>query len=362
LDTIPTTIENAFDAVEYKPALKEQIFNIINSDLDFAIANLSYGGDLGLVSKGLALQLRAESAMWTEDWATAAANCDSIISSKNYELVPIDQVFGAKNDHKEILFVWPFNELLGGNDSLAGGSGSPLGAAFQSRYYELKIPGEKNQPIIEDNVYGGRAYGWNLPNDYLKSLYEPGKDKRLKYYFYPDTLKVNNPKSQYFGQPIPLPLPYSTLVREYHFSCMKYRDLDKSAGVELSYRNKIAYRLAETYILGAEAHWRLNNNTKALEYLNAVRTRAGVENATTINLDVIMDEEAREMCFEGKRWFFLKRIGRLVPQFNLYHRQGLDINSLEQYDMQDYQVRWPIPKSQIDVMITFPQNPGYTKD
>jgi hypothetical protein len=359
LDTIPTTKFNAFDPVEYKPATKEQIFNLINADLDFAIANLGYNVDRALIGKGLARQLRAEAAMWMEDWATAAANCDSIIESRTYSLVPLDQVFGATADHSETILLWPFDELLGGNDSLAGGTGSPLGAAFQSRYYEIKIPGEKVAPVIEDNLWGGNAFGWNLPNDYLRSLYEKGKDKRLDYYFYPDTVYGNNPNSPYFGKPLPGPLPYSTLIREYHWSIMKYRDFEKPAGTALSYKDKIAYRFAETYILGAEAHWRLNNTAKALEYINAVRKRAGIDDATTIDLDLIMDEQARELCFEGKRWFFLKRIGRLVSQFNLYHREGADINSLISYDMEDFHVRWPIPQSQIDVMVTFPQNPGY---
>jgi hypothetical protein len=140
---------------------------------------------------------------------------------------------------------------------------------------------------------------------------------------------------------------------------MKYRDFEKATNANVSFKDQIFARLAETYILGAEAHWRLNNTAKALEYLNAVRTRAGIEEATSIDLNLIMDEHARELCFEGKRWFFLKRIGKLVEQFNAYHWEGADINSLIQYDMEEYHVRWPIPQSQIDVMVTFPQNPGY---
>jgi len=360
LDTIPTNIKNAFDPVEYKPATQEQIFKLINDDLDFAIQNLSYNVKPGIIGQAVARQLRAESAMWTGDYVTAAANTDAIISSGNYLLVPVDQIFGADVNHKETILAWQFDEIVGGSDNLAGGSGTPIGAAFESRYYEIRITGDAIAPIIEDNTYGGNAFGWTLPNDYLKSLYEVGKDKRLQYFFYPDVLIGNNPASKYFGKPLPGNPPYSSQFRQYHWSIMKYRDFLKPAGRALSYKDFIAYRLAETYMMGAEAHWRNGNTTKALEYLNKVRSRAGLDLAITIDLKVIMDENAREFCFEGKRWFFLKRIGKLVSQVNLYHKFGSTTTNVVPFPMKDFQVRWPIPQSQMDVMgSSFPQNTGY---
>lgn len=360
LDTIPTTVKNAFDPVEYKPAAQEEIYNLINEDLDFAIRNLSYIVKPGIIGKGLARQLRAESAMWTGDYATAAAQCDTIISSGTYLLMPIDQVFAQDVNHKETIFAWQFDELTGGSDNLAGGSGTPIGACFNARFYEIRISGDPEPPIIEDNTYGGNCFGWTFPNSYLRSLYDKDKDKRLQYFFYPDVLIGNNPKSKYFGKPLPGNPPYSTQLRQYCWSVMKYRDFLKPAGRALSYKDLIAYRFAETYLMGAEAHMRLGNTTKALEYLNKVRNRAGLDNATSIDINTIMDENARELCFEGKRWFFLKRIGKLVSQVNLYHKFGSTTTNIVPFPMKDFQVRWPIPQSQMDVMgSSFPQNTGY---
>ena len=363
LDTIPTNSSNAFDPVEYKPATQKQIYDLVNSDLDYAASVLPYKVDYGMIGLGLTKQLRAESAMWTGDYATAASNADDIIANGGYALATVDQVFGATSytTSKEVIFPMPFNELLGSSDNLAGGSGSPLGAAFQSRYYEIKIPGQVN-PIIEDNVYGGNAFGWNLPNDYLRSLYDETLDKRMQYYYYPDVLIANNPLSPIFGKPLTIPLPYSKNIREYHWSCMKYRDFVKSPGTAMSYKDKIMYRFAETLLLGAEAHWRIGGNTdaKALEYINKIRTRAGIPSLTTIDLKLIMDEDARELSFEGKRWFFLKRVGKLVEQVNLYHYIGGTLGALtHKYVMDDHHTRWPIPQNQLDIMITFPQNTGY---
>ncbi|HWR99464.1 MAG TPA: RagB/SusD family nutrient uptake outer membrane protein, partial [Prolixibacteraceae bacterium] len=139
-------------------------------------------------------------------------------------------------------------------------------------------------------------------------------------------------------------------------------DFEKPAGTAMSYRDKILYRLAETLLLGAEAHWRIGGSTdvKALEYINKIRTRAGLPNITTVDLKTIMDEDARELSFEGKRWFFLKRIGKLVEQYNAYHYFGGTLGAFtKKSPMDDHHTRWPIPKSQLDIMITFPQNPGY---
>jgi hypothetical protein len=362
LDTIPTTSANAFDKVEYKPATKAQIYELINADLDYAIANLPYSVSKEKIGQGLTRMLRAESAMWMNDYNTAATHCDDIIKNGGYALVTVDQVFGAASlKHNETMLVLPFDELLGGADNRAGGSGSPLGAAFQARFYEIKVTGQPN-PIIEDNVYGGNAFGWNLPNSYLRGLYDVSKDKRMKFYYYPDTLIVNNPLSPAFGKPIPKALPYSTNIREYHWSVMKYRDFVKPAGTAQSYRDKIMYRLAETYLLGAEAHWRVggSSDAKALEYINKIRTRAGIANVNSVDLNLLMDENAREMSFEGKRWFFLKRIGKLVEQYNAYHFFGGTLGAFsKKTPMDDHHTRWPIPKSQLDIMITFPQNPGY---
>lgn len=359
LDSIPTTPENAFDSIEYKPATQADVLKFVNSDLDFAIYNLPYKVNPGIIGQGLARQLRAESAMLSKDYDMAAKQCDNIIGSSEYTLMPINEVFGNNLNHKETLFAWQFDELTGGSSSLSGGDGHVLGACFQARYYELQIAGDAIAPIIEEVNYGGNAYGWTYPNSYLRSLYDEKKDKRFQYYFYPDTLYANNPKSKYFEKKLPGEPPYSTQFRQYAWSVMKYRDLAKRPKSAISYKPLIAYRLAETYLLGAEAHWFNNNPDKGLEYLNAIRKRAGLADATTIDLKAIMDEDARELCFEGKRWFFLKRIGKLVEQVNLYHKYGSTPTSIIALPMKEHMVRWPIPQIQINAMGVFPQNPTY---
>jgi starch-binding outer membrane protein, SusD/RagB family len=357
IDTVATTPENAFDDVEYKPARKEDVYALINSDLDFAIAKLPYSVKPGQVGKALARHLRAQTAAWNNDWNTMAAQCDEIITNSGLSLQSIDRVFAQDVNHKEAIFVYQFDEILGTNNALAGGGDHHLPAYFNARYYEM--PGGH---VIEDNALGGNSFAWSTPNTYLKNLYEKDVDKRYTTYFYPEIIIGNKPGSAFFGKPLPAS-SYPDNLRQYTFSIKKYQDFNKPAGRAGSYKDVIAYRLAETLLMGAEAHWRKSNdpnNPKALEYINKVRQRAGVANLQTINQDLILDESARELCFEGGRWFLLKRMGVLVERVNKYHTFGSASTNIVATNMQPHHVRWPIPQSQINLMGgTFPQNPGY---
>ncbi|MES2775618.1 MAG: RagB/SusD family nutrient uptake outer membrane protein [Bacteroidota bacterium] len=363
IDTIPTTVENAFDAIKYAPATKTEVLNLINADLDYAIANLSYVAKAGQVNLGLARHIRAQVASWQGDWTTMAAQCDAIINNGGYSLQPIDKVFGADVNHKETLYAYQYDEVTGGTDALAGGSQHILSAVFTARYYEM--PGGY---MIEDNNWGGNSFAWTTPNNYLKSLmsWDPvtglSPDMRFSNYFYPDTVIGNKIGTAYYQKKLPR-TSYPDNYRQYHWSVKKYQDFTKPDGRAGSFKDVIAYRLAETLLMGAEAHWRMTNNAAnptALSYINMVRTRAGVPNLTSIDQKAILDESARELAFEGGRWFLLKRMGVLISQVNLYHTFGSAKTNEAVFPMQAFHVRWPIPQDQIDLMApNFPQNTGY---
>src|SRR5690606_26551629 len=116
--TAPTSPEDAFDPPQDKTS-EEEIFALLRSDLDFAIANLEYKTtQFGRWTKGGARHLRAKVAMWEEDWAEAASQADSIITSGNHSLVgSTAQVFAGDLNHSETLFALNFQrETIGGGD------------------------------------------------------------------------------------------------------------------------------------------------------------------------------------------------------------------------------------------------------
>ena len=123
-------------------------------------------------------------------------------------------------------------------------------------------------------------------------------------------------------------------------------------------RDTFVFRVAGTHLLAAEAHLGAGNTGQALFHINRVRERAtGVaDELTTIDIDVILDERARELAGETNRWAVLKRTGKLEERINLYNPQVIDHGA---FDSSIHLLR-PIPGVEIQLSSgTLLQNPGY---
>jgi len=88
--------------------------------------------------------------------------------------------------------------------------------------------------------------------------------------------------------------------------------------------NFIVYRMADLYLMKAEAYSQKESPdfSLALEYLNKIRERSNMSPYAQFSTaqdfeDAILLERAKELAFEGKRWFDLLRMGRR----NEYARQ-----------------------------------------
>jgi len=359
LDTIPTNADNYEDLVEYVPAAQEDVYKLIDSDFDYAIENLKYKEDFGRYNQAVARHLKGKSAMWQGDWSEAASQFDAIIENGTYHLAGLDKVFGQDLNHEEALAVYPREQSFGEDDDLAGGDDIWYSSFFNNRYYELNS-GE----MIPSVELGGNSLGWGFPNDYLQSLYDKDNDIRYTTYYYSTKLICNNPEHPNFGNEV---IGYEDNFRRYHWSLKKYHDNEKPIGSNGNWKDYLYYRFAETLMLGAEAHWRADNESptsaKALEYINMIRERAfgnSDHNFTEFTLETYLEESARELAFEKNRWYLLKRLGLLVERQNLHYRFGSNTKNNRPYPMQPHMVNWPIPQTQLDLMgPTFPQNQGY---
>jgi hypothetical protein len=80
----------------------------------------------------------------------------------------------------------------------------------------------------------------------------------------------------------------------------------------ISDNDVIMWRLADVYLMEAEAYAGLNNTAQAIVYLNKIRTRAGdaaysgATDKATVEREVF-NERGREMFFENKRWYDIVR-------------------------------------------------------
>lgn len=137
------------------------------------------------------------------------------------------------------------------------------------------------------------------------------------------------------------------------------------------YNDIIVIRLAEMYLISAEAEFQLGNFTAAATQLNVLRTRAAVkapvdqtaamqvtaDQVQTGGIGFILDERARELCGEHLRWYDLKRT-LTDNNFATYIKaRNPDIT-----DVQNFHRLRPVPLTELNALSNaaeFGQNPGY---
>ncbi|WP_303187644.1 RagB/SusD family nutrient uptake outer membrane protein [Phocaeicola coprocola] len=96
------------------------------------------------------------------------------------------------------------------------------------------------------------------------------------------------------------------------FYIRKYLDETPAAGTigRGSAMWNVHFRIAEAYLIAAEAQWMISGDegdSEALSYINEVRKRAGVNPLTSIDKNKLIHEYRVEFAFEGHRWWTLKR-------------------------------------------------------
>jgi len=127
-------------------------------------------------------------------------------------------------------------------------------------------------------------------------------------------------------------------------------------GASKLFMQKYMARVAETYLLRAEAYLGKSQSQNAANDINVLRNRANATPATAaeMNMDYILDERLREMYLEEFRAVTLTRLGLLYDRDKRYNpKSGLTIES--------YHNLWPIPSTEItqNTGAELKQNGGY---
>jgi len=291
---------NAMAGRSIKSEVEEQIAN----DLEVAIGLLGAGyvsGQNGPTTervrpnKYTALALLAKVQLEMENWQLAEQLATEIISQGGlYSLgADITQIF--KKDHKES--IWQLMPVVTGSNSVFG--------AF----------------IFTSNPTNGSL------TDTLVNSFEPGDLRRENWvgevttsghtYYYPYKYKVSG---------------ISSTITEH----------------------TIVIRLAEMYLVRAEARLRQNNMDGAKDDLNAIRQRAGLTNITTSDPAEIFIAIGQERKIEffaenGFRWMDLSRMG-MVDEV---------LGGIKSPNWQPEDKVYPIPQSERNRNPNLSQNPGY---
>lgn len=389
----------------YTRASEEEVYTQIIKDLNEAIAVLTPASEVGRVNKGVAQHLLAKVYLTrgyktygkgTADFTMAGQLAESLITTGPYSLLAdfsklFDPTVSGFQVNSEVIFAVQYSTVATSNSY-----------SFVNAPNTLIVGNNlHNNFIMDASVYPaiGRTAFYNkanllfpAPTPYFFSLFDKTRDARYTatvhtalyaqqasgvfavgdtVIYFPDVAFTPAQKAakKYF---VFNPNEYRTATafstRSYP-SFKKFRETNIAFGDNLGTRDTYVFRLAETYLIAAEAYLQAGDMTKALTYLNAVRVRGGKAGtnpltgiaykeemrASSVTLDAILDERARELPGEEFRWLELKRTGKLQVRLLAYNDEA---KATARFDAH-FLLR-PIPQSQIDLNRgTFPQNPGY---
>ncbi|MGI6074626.1 MAG: RagB/SusD family nutrient uptake outer membrane protein [Fermentimonas sp.] len=374
---------------------KEDVYKLIEDDLLYASQNLPKPGDEkspGRLTQGAALHLLTDVYLAQKKYQQAVESSTRVINDFGYHLMTErfgnqDDVFGSGDVYYDLFrygnqnpplnkeSIWviqfePNQELGGGKHYWSGIYGPRLSNfglapdgkdAFDPRYTDtlgVQVARMRGTNLV---YYGVWKDNWD--NDIRNA---PHNVKRDFYY--------NNPKSEYHLKKIDLSefkpgtrnLLKDTTNYIFPFFMKGWQAVVQATisdpgrgGGGYTHTDFAMMRLAETYLLRAEAYLGLNDKENAAKDINVVRARAKAKPVMPeqVDIDYILDERIRELYLEEMRMIILLRMGKLVDRVKRYHDNPL----LPGAGIEEHNNLWPIPQNQIDLNYgaEFKQNPGY---
>ena len=364
---------------DFVRATRQQVYDFAAADLLFAsnwLPKTVAKTKEGRIVKAAADHLLSEVYISLNKYDSAIASADRVIKSGLYKIMT--ERFGSQKDlpgdvysdlfrdgnqnrssgNLESIYVWQFESFT------IGGAGTRLGNSQIRQWgpFLTKILAPDGKAILaSDSTNRGTGpcrgsnyflydiWSDNFDNDMRNSVY----NMRRQFYY-------NNPTSTYFGKLVEKRNNQEDTMRNIYAYPRKVEgkpmnNVNTSGNTS---KDVTVFRLAETYLLRAEAFFRKGLLQDAADDINVIRNRALAKpiNAGDVTLDYILDERARELTTEEPRRRTLARMGKLVERVRKY-------NLLEQTrtTIQDKHELFPIPQTAIDANFgaKLEQNPGY---
>lgn len=333
---------------------KNVIRTEMKADLERAFGLLpgSYsGGNLGRATKWAAATLKAKYHMMAGEWEGMREESIKVINGGEFSLLEdyaavFDQKDPLKQYNKEIIFAVDFtgvNRVINTLSSSRVNNYNPR-VGRDEPFDMTKLQAFQSALAARNENMTGYGKAIPLPELADRATWEPGD---LRY----DKSIVTS----YLG--FALRWPY--------FS--KMWNLDQAASPRSnSTNNNVVFRLADVYLMAAEAENELNGPANAYQYVNKVRERAfDVDKPwTSLTQDAfrlkIRAERKFELAGEGGRRMDLVRWGILVETVRKTKHRSFNN---PQDNIQDRHVLYPLPQQEIllnpKLLETDPTNNGY---
>ncbi|MBT9190155.1 MULTISPECIES: RagB/SusD family nutrient uptake outer membrane protein [Zobellia] len=381
------------------------------SDLGFAAANLPSVNEVkadGRLNNAAANHYLVELYLAKDDLEGAVATASKVINDPNISLMtarfgnrasdegdPYWDLFQRFNQNRSsgntegILVLQEEFNIPGNTQISLSGSNSENAFRYErwygSLYWFLNDPDGEKVFLGPTSKNIGRPVGFIRPTPYFThtiwgwdsatSTFDT--DLRNENRSIQRDWTVDNPGSAYFGQKISdFPqswfdnLSAQDTLRDYYPNVTKIStpndhpveiladpatgQVANSAGQ--TFTDWYQIRLAETYLLRAEAYLAQGNFSKAADDINMLRNRAGAEpvEASEVDIDYILDERMRELNYEENRRMTLSRLNLL------YDRTVLG-NPFAGLTIEPFNNLFPIPFAEIELntLGELEQNPGY---
>lgn len=332
---VPIKTKESTDLSELNsPRMPESdVYKLIIDDLTTAENDLKedVGAETGKASKWAAKMLLAHVYLTTGEWAKAATKANDVIASGKYSMVLVKE----PNDFYKIFATETSSE--------------DIMSIHHSETSTSTIPTYLHRANAYPYNYSSTGYYAWLPdmNSFIGDSWD-ANDLRKQFNFYTKYQDAN-------GNWVDLPSTAPVLMKKF---------ITNADG--LSIYSVPIYRFTEAYLFYAEAACRAEGSPSALalERLNMVKRRAYGYDINSVSpvdypsgmskdkfIDTVMKERGYEFMVEHRRWFDLKRTGKVKEAFAAVGKNVIDERLL-----------WPIPEDELNNnpgISQEDQNPGY---
>ncbi|MBX0332641.1 RagB/SusD family nutrient uptake outer membrane protein [Pontibacter sp. HSC-14F20] len=389
----------------------EAFYNQIFEDLQFAADNLApTNSQYGRVTKPAAEAFMARMHLYRKNYPEAARLAKKVISDYSFSLVPNYANLWSISNVKNSEIVWHVNftadlilnrEFDGptastSDDILLRDGGNNAHLFFLMTYDQVAG--------MQRDMRYGRPFARFMPTAHLLDLFDETRDARFDATFetvwyankpgtYKKTLSNGSEVNVTFAAGdtaifaskhiisnarkdgrkytiIDRSRTYNVnagdapVVRDRYMSLKKFLEPNRlTISQQQGQRDAFVIRLAELYLIAAEAEMMQGNTGEAVNYINTVRRRAALPGkqaemeitADQLNIEFILDERAREFAGEQQRWFDLKRTDKLIERVKKFNPDAAP-------NIQPFHMLRPIPQAQLDAVSNpgeFKQNEGY---